>query len=44
MVSQNPPVDYMELLEKLEKLEGNNQSLLLALKKIVPEFDHQRNE
>jgi len=43
MVSQNPPVDYDELLEKLEKLKGDNEMLLLALKEIVPEFNHQRN-
>ena len=46
MVSQNPPVDYNELLEKLEKLKklkGDKETLLLTLKEIVPEFNHQRN-
>jgi len=41
MVSQNPPVDYAKLLTKIEKLEGTNAELLLALKEIVPEFNHQ---
>ena len=43
MVSQNPPVDYIKLLEKIEKLKGKNENLLDVLKEIVPEFNHQTN-
>jgi UDP-N-acetyl-D-glucosamine 4,6-dehydratase len=43
MVSQNPPVDYASLLEKIENLQGNQKELLKKLKEIVPEFDHQLN-
>jgi len=43
MVSQNPPVDYASLLEKIENLKGNQEELLKKLKEIVPEFDHQLN-
>jgi len=41
MVSQNPPVDYVTLLSKIERLEGNDEHLLEVLKEIVPEFDHK---
>ena len=44
MVAQSSPADYDELLEKLEKLKGDNETLLVTLKEIVPEFNHQRNE
>ncbi|NOZ91579.1 MAG: polysaccharide biosynthesis protein, partial [Epsilonproteobacteria bacterium] len=39
MVSQNPPVDYRELLEKIERLKSD-KDLLSILKEIVPEFNH----
>jgi len=41
MVSQNPPVDYVRLLEKIERLEGSNEELLAVLQEIVPEFNHK---
>jgi len=39
MVSKNPPVDYDILLSQLKKLE--NESSLVMLKEIVPEFNHK---
>jgi FlaA1/EpsC-like NDP-sugar epimerase len=42
MVSENPPVNYHELLTKIEKLRRDNIDLLKVLKEIVPEFNHQR--
>ncbi len=41
MVSQNPPVDYTELLEKIERLISGSENPLKVLKEIVPEFDHK---
>ena len=43
MVSQNPPVDYIELLIKIERLRNENENLLKLLKEIVPEFNHKIN-
>jgi UDP-N-acetyl-D-glucosamine 4,6-dehydratase len=43
MVSQNPPVDYAELLAKIERLRNEDENLLEVLKEIVPEFNHQKN-
>jgi len=44
MVSQNSPIDYAQLLKKLEKLfNANEQEALEVLKAIVPEFNHQTN-
>ena len=43
MVSQNPPVDYEILLNKIEKLMDEDENLLALLKEIVPEFNHQKN-
>jgi len=43
MVSQNPPVDYAELLIKIERLRNEDENLLEVLKEIVPEFNHQKN-
>ena len=43
MVSQNPPVDYKELLAKIERLKGEDTTLLEVLKEIVPEFNHKKN-
>ena len=45
MVSQNPPVDYNELVRKMKLLKsGKEQELLSVLQEIVPEFDHQLNQ
>jgi len=41
MVSQNPPVNYAELLEKIERLISGSENPLKVLKEIVPEFDHK---
>ncbi len=43
MVSQNPPVNYAELLEKVERLVSGSgsENPLKVLKEIVPEFDHK---
>ena len=38
MVSQNPPVDYKELLTKIERLIHDDKNLPQLLKDIVPEF------
>jgi UDP-N-acetyl-D-glucosamine 4,6-dehydratase len=43
MVSQNPPVDYVTLLQKIERLQNQKENLLEVLKEIVPEFNHQKN-
>ena len=43
MVSQNPPVDYTELLINIERLREEDDNLLDILKDIVPEFSHQKN-
>ncbi len=44
MVSQNPPVDYNELILKIDKLrDKNSEDILVILKEIVPEFNHMRN-
>jgi UDP-N-acetyl-D-glucosamine 4,6-dehydratase len=40
MVSQNPPIDYVELLKKIERLVNENENLPQLLKDIVPEFNH----
>jgi FlaA1/EpsC-like NDP-sugar epimerase len=39
LVSQNPPVDYVHLLNQLEDLKTKNK--LELLKEIVPEFNHK---
>jgi len=39
MVSQNPPVDYLQLTKQIEALQGNKK--LILLKEIVPEFEHK---
>ena len=45
MVSQNPPVDYDQLLAQLAGLlKGDEEVALQQLKCIVPEFNHMRNE
>ena len=43
MVSQNPLIDYKELLVKIERLSSEDENLLELLKLIVPEFSHQKN-
>jgi hypothetical protein len=43
MVSQNPPVDYRELLSQIKRLRDNEANLLEILKEIVPEFNHKKN-
>jgi FlaA1/EpsC-like NDP-sugar epimerase len=43
MVSENPPVDYNNLLVKIERLREEDINLLESLKEIVPEFNHRRN-
>ncbi|HIO96217.1 MAG TPA: polysaccharide biosynthesis protein [Campylobacterales bacterium] len=43
MVSMNSPVDYPDLLKKMEHLRGSDEVLLAMLKLIVPEFNHQKN-
>jgi len=40
MVSENPPVDYEQLLSKIKRLEKGDENPLKVLKEIVPEFDH----
>jgi len=43
MVSENPPVDYISLLAKIDRLRNEQENLLDILKDIVPEFNHMRN-
>ena len=43
MVSKNPPVEYKELVKKIEKLQEDKVDKLDLLKMIVPEFNHQKN-
>lgn len=41
MVTQNPSVDYDQLLSQIDQLKQKNQDQLSILKAIVPEFTHQ---
>jgi UDP-N-acetyl-D-glucosamine 4,6-dehydratase len=43
MVSENPFVDYISLLAKIDRLRNEQENLLDILKDIVPEFNHMRN-
>jgi len=43
MVSQNPPVDYEDLIKKIDILIREDKNLPKLLKDIVPEFNHQKN-
>ena len=43
MVSKNPPIDYENLVLKIEQLKGDDRALLRILKSIVPEFNHKIN-
>ncbi len=43
MVSSNPPVNYSELIKKIDRLIQEEENLPKLLKDIVPEFNHQRS-